>query len=441
MAPDSQLNADLTERQEHVSLLPVFLIVLVDVFGMTLVIPLLAIYAETFGATPLQATLLVTVFAACQLVSGPLLGHASDRTGRKPMLLISQVGTCIGFLVLAGATSLWMVYVSRIIDGVTAGNLTLAQAYIADNTPPERRAKSFGLIGIAFGLGFFIGPSVTGLLSGRYGLNAPIYLAAMMSATSILCTATLLKPGGQPMRSGDRSRWAGLSLKTYAQYFKRPELRSLLLQFLFFMLSFSLFITGFALFAERRFMFQGHPFGPREIGFIFGFVGFLGIILQGGFIGRLVERFGEATLVAVGFVTLVIGYFGLGLASSVTTLVVVSVVASFGNGVLRPALTSLITHQADRHEQGAVLGVTQSLTSMASIVAPIVAGLFIQYRLLTLWAWVAAGLAVVGVVLSRGGLKPRTAVAAICILACSATISGWPEECATQRCVVGGETG
>ena len=409
-APVPTLSSDLNERPQHASLLPVFLIVLVDVFGMTLVIPLLAIYAETFGATPLQATLLVTVFAACQLVSGPLLGHASDRTGRKPMLLISQVGTCIGFLVLASATSLWVVYLSRIIDGVTAGNLSLAQAYIADNTPPERRAKSFGLIGIAFGLGFFIGPAVTGLLSARYGLNAPIYLAAAMSAFSILCTATLLKPGGQPVGRGERGRWEALSLRTYAQYLARPELRSLLLQFLFFMLSFSVFISGFALFAERRFTYQGRPFGPREIGFLFGFVGFLGIILQGGLIGRLVARFGEAKLVAAGFVALAVGHFGLGLASSVTMLVAVSAIASFGHGVLRPALTSLITRQADRHEQGIVLGISQSLTSMASIVAPIAAGLFIQYGMLTLWAWVAAALAVVGAVLSRGGLEPRAPV-------------------------------
>ena len=406
-----------TEQPQHASLLPVFLIVLVDVFGMTLVIPLLAIYAETFGATPLQATLLVTVFAGCQLVSGPLLGHASDRTGRKPMLLISQVGTCIGFIVLARATTLWMVYLSRVIDGVTAGNLSLAQAYIADNTPPERRAKSFGLIGIAFGLGFFIGPSVTGFLSARYGLNAPIYLAAVMSATSVLATATLLKSGGTSAAASGRSRWAALSYRTYSQYFARPDLRTRLLQFLFFMLSFSLFISGFALFAERRFTWQGHPFGPREIGYIFGFVGLLGIILQGGFIGKLVERFGEARLVAAGFAALVIGYFGLGIASSVVLLVAVSVVASFGNGILRPALTSLITHQAGRHEQGVVLGITQSLTSMASIVAPVVAGLFIQYRLLTLWAWVAAGLALVGTLLSRASLKAGPALLALVLLA------------------------
>jgi MFS family permease len=302
--------------EPHASLLPVFLIVLVDVFGMTLVIPLLSIYAESFHATPLQATLLISVFAVCQLVSGPMLGHASDRTGRKPMLLISQVGTCVGFIVLARATSLWMVYLSRIIDGVTAGNLSLAQAYIADNTPPERRAQSFGLIGIAFGLGFFVGPAVTGFLSARYGLNAPIYLAAVMSATSVLATATLLEDRARPALEA-RSRLEALSWRMYAQYFTRPGLRTRLFQFLFFMLSFSTFISGFALFAERRFVWDGRPFGPREIGYLFAFVGFLGIILQGGLIGWLVRRFGEAALVMVGFLALVIGYVALGFAYTV----------------------------------------------------------------------------------------------------------------------------
>ena len=172
-------------------LIPIFLIVLVDVFALTLVIPLLAIYAEKFGATPLQATLLVSIFAVCQLVSGPILGRTSDRIGRKPMLLVSQVGTLVGLLVMATAGSLAMLFVGRVIDGSTAGNLSLAQAYIADNTAPEHRAKSFALIGIAFGLGFFLGPSVTGYLS-QYGLRAPFFAAAVLSATSILCTALLL---------------------------------------------------------------------------------------------------------------------------------------------------------------------------------------------------------------------------------------------------------
>jgi DHA1 family tetracycline resistance protein-like MFS transporter len=394
-----------TETRRPVSLLPVFLIVLVDVFGMTLVIPLLAIYAETFGATPLQATLLVSVFAVCMLVSGPLIGHASDRHGRKPLLLLSQVGTFIGFIVLARATSLWMIYLSRIIDGVTAGNLSIAQAYIADNTPPDQRAKAFGLIGIAFGLGFFIGPVLTGFLAGRYGNTAPIYLAAAMSATSILATALLLESGA-PSRV-QAVRWAPFDWRMYAQYFARPALRPLLLQFLFFMLSFSTFISGFALFAERRFEWNGRPFGPREIGYVFGFVGFLGIILQGLLIGRLVRRFGEASLAAAGFAALVLGYLLLGFATAVLLLILVAVVSGFGNGVLRPSLTSLITHQAGEHEQGVVLGITQSLSSLAAIGAPVIAGTLIERQLLTHWAWVAAAMAAVGLYVwttaNRGG--------------------------------------
>ena len=391
------------EKSPPVSLLPVFLIVLVDVFGMTLVIPLLAIYAETFHATPLQATMLVSVFAACQLISGPVIGHMSDRVGRKPMLLISQIGTFIGFIVMARAAALWMLYVARVLDGATAGNLSLAQAYISDHTEPSQRAKSFGLIGIAFGVGFFIGPSLTGYLSAKYSMTTPIYLAAVMSATSILCTATLLK-GGLQSQHAFADREAALHWRTYAKYFGRPGLRERLLQFLFFITSFSLFISGFALFAERRFTYQGRPFGPREIGYIFGYVGLLGIILQGGLIGRLVKRFGELPLVAAGFIALVIGYFGLGIASSFALLMLTGTLAAFGNGVIRPALTSLITQQAGRQEQGVVLGITQSLMSMASIVAPIVGGLLIEKQMLKEWAWAAAGLAAVGVALSREGL-------------------------------------
>jgi MFS family permease len=396
-----------TKTHTGVSLLPVFLIVLVDVFGMTLVIPLLAIYAESFGATALQATLLVSVFAVCQLVSGPLLGHASDRVGRKPMLIISQIGTCIGFIILARASTLWMVYLSRVIDGATAGNLSLAQAYIADHTAPEDRAKAFGLIGIAFGLGFFIGPSITGYLADAHGLNAPIYLAAAMSATSILATTVLLK-GGAPTTSlahrTDALRW-----RTYSQYFARPELRGLLVQFLFFMLSFSVFISGFALFAERRLIWNGEPFGPREIGFSFTFVGLLGIVLQGGLIGRLVRMLGERRLALAGFIALVVGYLGLGFVTSIALLAVVATITAFGNGVLRPALTSLITRQAASHEQGIVLGITQSMTSMASIVAPGAAGWLIGHGHLTTWATLSAILAGVGVVLSRSRGNPGVA--------------------------------
>ena len=397
----SAMSSSTPAQPRRVSLLPVFLIVLVDVFGMALVIPLLAIYAETLDASPLQATMLISVYAACQLVSGPIIGHLSDRVGRKPMLLISQVGTFIGFLVMASAQSLWVLYLARVLDGSTAGNLSIAQAYISDHTEPADRAKAFGLIGIAFGVGFFIGPTLTGYLAVTYSITTPIYLAACMSALSILCTATLLR-GGRASHAFD-DQGSVFHPGTYTKYFSRPGLRELLLQYVFFIISFAVFISGFALFAERRFTYQGRPFGPREIGYVFGVVGFLGIILQGGLIGRLVKRFGEPMLVSSGFVALALGYFGLGVGVSTTILVGTGLLAAYGNSVIRPALTSLITQQAGRQEQGMVLGITQSLMSMASIVSPVASGFLIGHGLLAGWAWMAAALAAVGVMLSRHG--------------------------------------
>lgn len=388
-------------------MLPIFLVVLVDVFGLTLVIPLLAIYAESFGATPVEATLLVSVYAACQLVSGPMLGRASDMVGRKPMLLISQVGTLIGFLVMANAKWLWMLYLARVIDGATAGNLSLAQAWISDNTKPEHRTRSFALIGIAFGLGFFVGPWVTGELAS-YGLRAPIYLAAAMSLTSILCTAFLLPSEKGKVRArapavampGGR-RLGVLDWGSYAPYFKRPALATRLYQFFLFALSFSMFTSGFALFAERMYQWKGHAFGPREVGYVFAYSGFLGIILQGGIIGRLAKRFGDSALVVSGFFSAAIGYAVLGVFGGFVGLAMSATIGSYGNGVLRPALTSLVSQAADATEQGVVIGLTQSLNSLAAIIAPTVGGLLLEHHALSGWAFVAAGGSAVGLLLAR----------------------------------------
>jgi len=400
-------------------LLPIFLIVLVDVFAFTLVIPLLAIYAEHLGATPFQATLLVSIFAVCQLVSGPMLGRISDRIGRKPMLVVSQAGTFAGLLVMASAGSLWWLYVARVIDGATAGNLSLAQAYISDHTAPQDRARSFGLIGIAFGLGFFLGPSVTGYLA-QFGLRAPIYAAAALSLTSILCTALLLPDDRPPAPSAavDAGATPGgkrlgiFEWSAYAQYFERPVLAALLGQMLLLGFAFTTFTSGFALFAERTFSWNGHPFTPREIGYLFAYAGFLGIILQGGLIGRLVKQFGEPNLVAAGFVSMGLGYLLLGVIVDVAPLVVVATLVAFGQGVLRPALTSLITQNADRSEQGVVLGLSTSLMSVAQILAPPLGGWLIGSGHLGAWAFVAAVAAALGLLAVPWGSARAHAVVA-----------------------------
>jgi MFS transporter, DHA1 family, tetracycline resistance protein len=366
-------------------------VVAVDVLGMTLILPLLPFYTERLGASPTVVGALVSIYALCQLVAGPYLGRLSDRVGRRPVLLISQIGTLIGFIVLALAHQIWVIFLSRMIDGATAGNLTIAQAYISDVTKPEDRAKSFAIIGIAFGLGFMVGPGISGFLAAQNYVY-PILAAAALSATSILCTYFLL-PRREPVHIANEAapgpggkRLALFEWGAYGKYFVEPEMRRLLLKWFLFSFSFSTFVSEFALFAERRYFWHGHPFGVREVGYVFAFTGFLGIIMQGGMVGRLVKRFGEANLVRYGFLTSAIGYIVMGFTYRVSSLLAVTTFSSVGGSGLRPALTSMISQKADRRETGVVIGLTQSLTSIAQITAPIIAGEMISAHWLTLWA-------------------------------------------------------
>jgi MFS transporter, DHA1 family, tetracycline resistance protein len=388
-------------------LLPIFLIVLVDVLGLTIMLPLLPFYAEHLGASAVVVGLLTSSYAFCQLIAGPILGRLSDSMGRKPLLIVSQIGTLTGFLILAASTSLWLVFLSRIIDGLTAGNLSLAQAYIADVTEPENRAKSFGVIGIAFGIGFLIGPGLSGLLFARYGYTAPIFAAATLSALSICCTTVLLpkvEPHTEDSGSGPGGRRLGiLDWKGYVQYFARPDLGPLLWQFFFFAFSFALMITGYALFAERRV-----HMGPKEVGYVFAWVGLLGIILQGGLMGRLVKKFGERTLIWTGFFFSASSYVWLAWARSITELFANATYGAYG-GVIRPSITARISHQAGKREQGVVLGLTQSITSICQIIGPIVAGALIDRGLLAVWALLAAAVAFCGMI---AALRFKTAGAA-----------------------------
>lgn len=400
------------DQAERRALLPIFLIVLVDILGMTIIWPLLPFYAKEFGATPLLVGLLGTTYAAFQLVSGPLLGQVADRIGRKPLLLVSQLGSFIGFFVLGQANALWVVFVARAIDGATAGNLSLAQAYVSDVTAKENRAKSFAIIGIAFGIGFLIGPAISAFLS-TYGHRYPIYAAQGLSALSIVATATLLPRATPQQQVGDAPAGRRLALFAwgrYLEYFRRPLLASLLYQYFAFGFAFTSFVWGFALFAERRLTWQGEPFGAREVGYVFAYAGLLGIILQGGLIGRLVKRFGELRLTRAGFATMSASYALLAVVRSVPELLSSATLGSFGQGALRPALTAQITHHSERHEQGLVLGIAQSLMSVAQITAPFLAGLLIEHGQIGAWAFVAAAAAAVGLLLNlrQGAAAART---------------------------------
>ena len=391
-------------------LLPIFLIVVVDVLGFTIILPLLPFYSERLGASPTVVGALVSTYAFCQLIAGPILGQLSDRMGRKPILLVSQVGTLIGFLMLAFSSNIWMLFLARAIDGATAGNLTIAQAYISDVTRPEKRAHSFAIIGIAFGFGFLVGPAIAGFLA-HFGYQAPILAASGLSFTAILCTLLLLPRHPQLAEHGEADEDSGpggkrlslISWGEYRRFFRNKELARLLMQWLLFSFSFSTFISGFALFAERRYLWDGRPVGVREVGYIFAFTGFIGIIMQGGVVGRMVKWLGERKVVQIGFFASLLGYAAIGFTRTVPQLLVVTGLSSVGGAGLRPALTSLVTQKAGKREQGVILGLTQSLMSIAQITAPLISGLLIGasdhshndifLTIWAIWAGLLAGLA------------------------------------------------
>jgi MFS transporter, DHA1 family, tetracycline resistance protein len=295
-----------------------------------------------------------------------------------------------------------------VIDGATAGNLSLAQAYISDVTKPEDRAKSFGVIGIAFGMGFLIGPAISGFLA-QFDYRDPIFAAAALSATSIFSTWLLLpavKSGNAPAEGPGGRRLSLLQWGEYGRYFERPELATRLFQFLSFGFSFAMFTAGFPLFAERRLTWAGVPFGPKQVGYMWAYAGFCGIFLQGPALGKLVKRFGESALNRLGFAAYTTGYVILAFCFSIPLLFVATTISAIGS-LVRPTLTSMITQAAPREEQGVVLGLTQSLTSIAQITGPPLAGFLIQHGLLSGWGLTAAAVSLVGLALASRPVPGR----------------------------------
>jgi MFS transporter, DHA1 family, tetracycline resistance protein len=350
-----------------------FLIVLVDLVGFGLVIPLLPFYALHFGASPQQVTVLLAIYSLMQLFTAPLWGRLSDRVGRRPVLMVSMAASVFAYLWIGNATALWMLFVARGLAGACAGNVAAAQAYIADITKPEERARGMGLIGAAFGLGFIIGPALGGLLAGNDPATAdvetPAWVAAGLSFLA-LCGVVLLLPESLP---ADRRGSPGPSRSRFAailDVLRRPVLSRLILIFFLVILAFAGMESTFALWAIGEF-----SWGPRQVGYVFSYVGVLSAILQGGLIGRLASLFGEERLLVAGLALIGAGLLTMPFASSLAMLAAAVTALALGMGLTQPSLNSLISRRAGREEQGEVLGVSQSVGSLSRVLGPAVAGL------------------------------------------------------------------
>jgi MFS family permease len=350
-----------------------FLIVVVDLVGFGLVIPLLPFYAVRLAASPQEVTALVAIYSLTQLLTAPLWGRLSDRVGRRPVLLVSLAASALAYLWLGSATALWMLFAARAVAGACAGNIAAAQAYIADVTGPEERARGMGLIGAAFGLGFMIGPAFGGLLAGNdpvaADLETPAWVAAGLSAVALLGVAVLLPESLSANCAGGAA--ARGRIGAVLGVVRRPVLSRLILVNFLVLLAVAGMQSVFAIWAMPQL-----GWGPRQVGYVFAYIGLVSVILQGGLIGRLAGRFGEERLLLCGLVLIVAGLLALPFAYHLPALTSAVTGLALGMGLTQPSLNSLISRLAGREEQGEVMGVAQSVGSLSRVLGPFAAGFF-----------------------------------------------------------------
>jgi len=341
-------------------LLVIFLTIFVNLIGFGIIIPLLPFYAETFGASPLVVGLLFAIFSLCQLVAAPVLGDLSDRYGRRPVLIFSLLGTVVSFVMLAVAHSVAMLFVARIVDGLSGGNISTARAYVADVTEPKDRARAYGLIGAAFGLGFIFGPALSGVLA-KVSYTAPIWAAAAMTLA-----ATALAWFWLPETVHRTQAGAGLPFRSLPALLRRPQLgRVLVIDFVYWF-AFAMFQTTFALFTARRFSFNA-----SQTGYCFAAFGVLGAIVQGGLIRPIVKRLGDKPTFIAGLACSIVGLIAAAMTHSVTIFTVALVPLAFGIGFGHPTISSLISKSARADEQGRVQGAAGAVESLGRTVGPV----------------------------------------------------------------------
>ncbi|MBI1748946.1 MAG: MFS transporter [Acidobacteria bacterium] len=356
----------------------VFLVIFIDLLGFGILMPLLPLYADYFHAPHSVVGYLVSTYSLMQFFFSPVLGGISDRVGRRPIILVSLLGSALSYTVFGLADSLWLLFTSRIVAGICGASVSTAQAYIADTTKPEERAKGMGLIGAAFGLGFVFGPAIGGMLA-RYGQSAPPFFAAALSGVAFLLALGFLPESRRSEQSSiDPLLRTSPGLLNLIKGVRHPTIGQLFVVFFLLTFAFSNFETMFSLFCKNRFRFTA-----SQVGYTFAYFGLLSAVVQGGLIRRISKRVGEPRLLMAGSLLMLIAFLMIPATSRVPGLLMVLGVLSCGYGLDNPSITSLISRCSRKDEQGKVLGVAQSFSSMGRILGPAWSGLAAQHFGLT----------------------------------------------------------
>jgi MFS family permease len=376
----------------------IFIMVFLDLMVYGMILPLLPFYIQRQEAGAAAAGLAGALYSFMQLFSGPVLGALSDRYGRRPVLLACLLGTAAAYLLLGMADSLLVIYLAIALDGITGGNLTTAYAYIADVTPPEKRARGMGLVGAAFGLGLMAGPGLGGLLS-QWGLSAPAVVAAGMAMGNVIFGFAALPESLPPERRSKGPSWQ--SFNPVAQLnglFQFIPLRLLLAAMFTLNLAFSGLQTNFPLFSQARFGWDS-----LQNGIFYAYVGVCAVLVQGVLYGWIQPRLGERRLIFLGLACMALGLGGMALAQQGWQLYPLVGVVALGSGVSIPSLSGLVSNRVGPEAQGRLMGGTQALLSVTMILGPLIAGSSFEwigipapYWLGSLISFGALGLATLG---------------------------------------------
>jgi DHA1 family tetracycline resistance protein-like MFS transporter len=354
--------------KKKASLLMLFSVVFMDMIGFGFIIPLIPDYITRFGGAPALAGLLAAVYALGQFFAAPIVGRLSDKYGRKPLLLFSIGGTFLSLLLLGFSRSLILVFIARLLDGLTGGNITVAQSYIVDITDEKNRARGLGLIGMAFGLGFILGPLFGGLLS-TFGLAVPAFFAAGIAFLNLLLITFKLPESLTVERKEQallRPRRV-LNFKVLMAILRRQGTGTVLLMTLLYSFAFILFESMFAIFVADRLGLDS-----RSRGFLLAYVGLLVALVQGGLVGFLVKKFDERKLTALSVIVAALSMLLYSFSNSVIYLVIMLFPLSIASGITSTLLRTLLTKSVPHEEAGGTLGLSSSAESLNRVIAPMV---------------------------------------------------------------------